>query len=155
MSRMRLPAAFLLAFTLSAAAGTAAVAQDDLNCDDFEFQEDAQQVYDQDTSDPNGLDGDDQDGLACESLPSRGSDDDTSADDGDVDDDSDADADGDDGDADDSGDDEVTMPTGGVAAGGGGTAPTTTNPGGALLGLVAAAGAFGAGALALRERRVH
>lgn len=51
----------------------AALAQTDLNCmEDFDFQEDAQAVYNQDTSDPNGLDGDDGDGIACESLPSRG-----------------------------------------------------------------------------------
>jgi hypothetical protein len=52
-----------------------------LNCSDFQFQEDAQAVLDQDPSDPNGLDahpgpadGDDQaggDGIACESLPHR------------------------------------------------------------------------------------
>lgn len=46
------------------------------NCADFDFQEDAQGVYNQDTSDPNGLDEDDgaDDGIACESLPSRGTD---------------------------------------------------------------------------------
>lgn len=43
----------------------------DLNCSDFKYQEDAQAVYDQDPSDPNGLDGDDNDGKACESLPHR------------------------------------------------------------------------------------
>jgi hypothetical protein len=43
----------------------------DLNCSDFKYQEDAQAVYDQDPSDPNGLDGDDNDGKACESLPPR------------------------------------------------------------------------------------
>ena len=49
-----------------------ALAQDDLNCDDFATQEEAQGVYNDDTSDPNGLDGDN-DGLACEdSLPSGG-----------------------------------------------------------------------------------
>ncbi len=48
------------------------------NCADFDFQEDAQAVYDQDTSDPNGLDGPigtgftGQQGVACEELPSRG-----------------------------------------------------------------------------------
>lgn len=48
------------------------------NCPDFDFQEDAQAVYDQDTSDPNGLDGaigtefTGQQGVACEELPSRG-----------------------------------------------------------------------------------
>jgi hypothetical protein len=29
----------------------------DLDCDDFEYQNDAQAAYEQDTSDPNGLDG--------------------------------------------------------------------------------------------------
>jgi hypothetical protein len=48
-----------------------ALAQDELNCTDFAFQEDAQAEYNSDPSDPNGLDGDD-DGLACEDLPSRG-----------------------------------------------------------------------------------
>ncbi|KAA9154200.1 calcium-binding protein [Amycolatopsis acidicola] len=43
----------------------------DLDCRDFQYQEDAQAVYDQDPSDPNGLDGDDNDGIACESLPHR------------------------------------------------------------------------------------
>ncbi len=43
----------------------------DKNCSDFQYQEDAQAVYDQDPSDPNGLDGDDNDGKACESLPHR------------------------------------------------------------------------------------
>lgn len=51
-----------------------------LNCSDFQFQEDAQAVYDQDTNDPNGLDGPigpnndttGTPGLACEGLPSRG-----------------------------------------------------------------------------------
>jgi hypothetical protein len=42
-----------------------------LNCDNFQFQEDAQEVLDQDPSDPNGLDGNDNDGIACESLPHR------------------------------------------------------------------------------------
>ena len=41
----------------------------DLNCDNFPFQEDAQRVLDQDPSDPHGLDGPDDDGIACESLP--------------------------------------------------------------------------------------
>jgi excalibur calcium-binding domain-containing protein len=41
----------------------------DLDCSDFSTQEEAQAEYDRDTSDPNYLDGDD-DGIACESLPS-------------------------------------------------------------------------------------
>jgi len=49
-----------------------ALAQTDLyDCPDFDFQEDAQRIYDQDPSDPYGLDGDN-DGIACEDLPSRG-----------------------------------------------------------------------------------
>lgn len=44
----------------------------DLDCKDFQFQEDAQAVLDKDRSDPHGLDGNDNDGLACESLPKRG-----------------------------------------------------------------------------------
>lgn len=50
--------------------GTALAAQD-MDCSDFTYQEDAQAVYDADPSDPNGLDGDDNDGIACESLPHR------------------------------------------------------------------------------------
>jgi hypothetical protein len=42
----------------------------DLDCSDFSTQEEAQQEYDSDDSDPNYLDGDD-DGVACESLPSE------------------------------------------------------------------------------------
>lgn len=40
-----------------------------LNCADFETQEEAQAVLDADPSDPHGLDAD-KDGVACESLPS-------------------------------------------------------------------------------------
>ena len=43
----------------------------DKNCSDFTYQEEAQAVYDQDPTDPNGLDGNDNDGKACESLPHR------------------------------------------------------------------------------------
>ena len=51
---------------------TPAEAQEDLDClTDFTYQEDAQAVYDQDPSDPNGLDGNDNDGVACEMLPHR------------------------------------------------------------------------------------
>jgi excalibur calcium-binding domain-containing protein len=41
------------------------------NCANFGFQEDAQAVLNSDPSDPNGLDGDN-DGVACQNLPSRG-----------------------------------------------------------------------------------
>lgn len=46
-----------------------AFAYNQYNCSDFSTQEEAQAVYDADTSDPNYLDGDN-DGVACESLPS-------------------------------------------------------------------------------------
>lgn len=42
---------------------------DDLNCGDFDSQSEAQEVYDADPSDPNQLDGNDDDGEVCESLP--------------------------------------------------------------------------------------
>ena len=58
--------AALLAWAVCASAP--AGAQDDLDCPDFATQEEAQTVYDQDPSDPNGLD-EDGDGVACESLP--------------------------------------------------------------------------------------
>lgn len=41
---------------------------DDYDCDDFDTQEEAQEVYEQDTSDPHALDGDDN-GETCETLP--------------------------------------------------------------------------------------
>lgn len=45
-------------------------AGDDLDCVDFDFQEDAQEVLDTDPSDPNALDPN-QDGIACALLPAR------------------------------------------------------------------------------------
>jgi hypothetical protein len=56
----------------------AALAQDPYDCGDFTYQEDAQAVFDQDPSDPSGLDGPPGEassgvpGVACENLPSRG-----------------------------------------------------------------------------------
>src|SRR5215211_204441 len=59
----------------------AAFAQQDLyDCSNFTYQEDAQAVYDQDTSDPYGLDGPPGEsyagtqGVACEELPHRSGD---------------------------------------------------------------------------------
>ena len=43
--------------------------QEDFDCVDFEFQEEAQQVYEEDRSDPYNLDPSG-DGIACSSLPS-------------------------------------------------------------------------------------
>ncbi len=52
-------------------AGAAFAAGSDVkNCDDFQYQEDAQDEYNADTTDPNRLDRDD-DGEACETLPHR------------------------------------------------------------------------------------
>ena len=64
-----LSAALVLTLTPAVMAQT-----NQFNCGDFEFQEDAQEVFNQDTSDPNLLDEDDgvDDGIACETLPSRG-----------------------------------------------------------------------------------
>jgi hypothetical protein len=42
----------------------------DLDCADFDFQEDAQEELLADPSDPNNLDGEG-DGIACEALPHR------------------------------------------------------------------------------------
>ena len=73
MPRLLAAAVLLAAFVLP---GTA-MAQDAYNCPDFTYQEDAQAVYDADPSDPHGLDGaigpENDDGIACEDLPSRGS----------------------------------------------------------------------------------
>jgi hypothetical protein len=48
-------------------------AQDDLNCADFVYQEDAQAQFDLDRTDPDRLDEDrgQDDGIACEVLPRR------------------------------------------------------------------------------------
>jgi hypothetical protein len=67
-------AAVLATFVLATlgVVGIATANADDLNCDDFSTQQEAQAVYDKDRSDPNGLDRDN-DGIACETLPSGGS----------------------------------------------------------------------------------
>ncbi len=71
--RRRTTAAAGVLFTAALSFGLSGTAQAvDLNCSNFTYQEDAQALYNQDPSDPNGLDGDDNDGFACESLPSRG-----------------------------------------------------------------------------------
>jgi Excalibur calcium-binding domain len=60
-----------------------AVAQDDLNCEDFDSREEAQEELERDPSDPHNLDADN-DGLACETYPyddDGGDDNDTPADD--------------------------------------------------------------------------
>jgi micrococcal nuclease len=44
-------------------------ADGDYDCSHFDSQAQAQQVFDSDPSDPHGLDGSPEDGVACESLP--------------------------------------------------------------------------------------
>jgi hypothetical protein len=61
----------LLSVYLFFIAASSARAQGDLDCSDFDTQEEAQAELDKDSSDPNNLDADN-DGIACENLPHRG-----------------------------------------------------------------------------------
>jgi hypothetical protein len=73
-SRAAAFAAALSAVLVIGMAGTA-LAAEDLDCSDFDHQEEAQAVLDEDRSDPHRLDGGPDgagDGVACESLPRRG-----------------------------------------------------------------------------------
>jgi len=70
--KTRLISATLLSLGLVVGTASAAGAQETLNCSDFQYQDDAQAALDENPSEPNGLD-DDNDFIACESLPSRGS----------------------------------------------------------------------------------
>ncbi|MFC8197822.1 excalibur calcium-binding protein [Streptomyces sp. NPDC057298] len=72
MSRHAIIAGIAAAFVSIVPLADIAHAQD-LDCRDFSFQEDAQAVFDQDTSDPNRLDEDQgpDDSIACEVLPRR------------------------------------------------------------------------------------
>jgi hypothetical protein len=63
--------AWSLAWFLAVGPGVAG-AQADRDCADFTYQEDAQALYDADPSDLHRLDGSDQDGVVCETLPRRG-----------------------------------------------------------------------------------
>ena len=70
----RIPYLVALCMAATLVFAPAALAQTgDVDCTqgaDFGFQEEAQAVLEADPSDPNGLDGDDGDGIACENLPS-------------------------------------------------------------------------------------
>lgn len=80
MKRTLLLAALFAALMLTIApvANAQSGADGSFNCEDFATQEEAQAVYDDDPSDPNGLDGPPGDaftgepGVACEELPSGG-----------------------------------------------------------------------------------
>jgi len=138
MRTARISTSIALAAGLIAIGGAPALAAgNDLNCSDFEYQEDAQAELEKDPSDPNRLDQGGVEGKACESLPTRGSSSDTSDDEGS------------DSSSDDSDDDQMVMPSGGVDAGAGGasTDPASLYVGGGLL---IAAGA--AGVVVLRRR---
>jgi hypothetical protein len=71
---------FVAFFTLALLVAGGVGAQettDQFNCEDFQYQEEAQAVYNQDPSDPHGLDGqpgaafEGVEGEACEELPHR------------------------------------------------------------------------------------
>lgn len=79
MRRLMLLAAMLgMVLLVASPAMGQSGADGSFNCEDFEFQEDAQAFFDQDPSDPDGLDGSPGDaftgeeGVACEELPGRG-----------------------------------------------------------------------------------
>lgn len=65
-------ASSVVAAALFVGISSTALAAEDLDCKDFATQEQAQTALDSDSSDPNGLDGNDHDGIACESLPHAG-----------------------------------------------------------------------------------
>lgn len=124
----------LLAVAVLVIMAPAAMAQDDLNCDDFDTQQAAQAELDADPSDPHGLDADD-DGIACEDLPSDGEG--AAAED---------DATGDDA-------DDGEVPAGAVSTGGGGTASSGPSLFQLLLGTAGALAAAGLTARTIRTRR--
>lgn len=137
-ARMRRKLTLIGTLVLALSIWAPASAQD-LNCDDFDTQEEAQAEYDADPSDPHGLDRDG-DGVACQNLPSGGA--------VDTDTDTDEDATGDE----DATEDAPSMPE----TGAGGTADGAVSSG--LL--VTAFGFIAAIALALaaqmvRIRRAH
>jgi hypothetical protein len=60
----------LLAVLAVLVGASSAYAQDEYDCEDFSTQQEAQATFSQDTSDPYGLEADN-DGKACETLPSE------------------------------------------------------------------------------------
>lgn len=66
---METPVKRLLAATILAFAFSAAPASADVNCSDFSSQAAAQYYMNAHPGDPDGLDGNDNDGRACESNP--------------------------------------------------------------------------------------
>ncbi|MFD1416276.1 excalibur calcium-binding domain-containing protein [Oceanobacillus jeddahense] len=68
MKGTRLTLAAFFSILLMFGTAQSVFAADSLNCSDFDTQQEAQEHYDKDPSDPDGLDRDN-DGIACESLP--------------------------------------------------------------------------------------
>lgn len=115
--------------------GAPASAQGDLDCADFATQAEAQTTFMADTSDPNGLDRDD-DGIACESLPGGAMEGMAAPEPG--------------ADPMEEGEGQMVMPEGGVATGGGSTEGIEN------AGLIAGGGlamAAGLGGIILSRRR--
>lgn len=131
----------LLAVAILMVMAPAAMAQDTLNCPDFEFQEDAQAELDADPSDPHGLDGDN-DGMACDDLPRRGGAGTTDPGTTDTTEGT-------------TGSDTGTgeTPAGGIPTGAGGTAASGLPSLQLLFGMAGAMGAAGLTALAIKTRR--
>lgn len=131
----------VLVFVLLLALAPVGLAQDDLNCDDFSSQKEAQAELDADPSDPHGLDADN-DEEACEDhdYPESEPEDEAQPESEPEDE------------AQDEDESDAAAPTGGVDTGAGGTAST-----GALTqGIFAAGGALalgGVAAIRLRGRR--
>jgi hypothetical protein len=124
--------------TLLPFAGVASATPGDRDCSDFATQAEAQEVLDSTSGDPERLDEDD-DGIACETLPAGssggGSDSDDSA--------------SDDSDEDDDNNDQVTdVPRGGVETGDGTATRDIADP--AVIAL-SAIGALGVGIAAARR----
>jgi LPXTG-motif cell wall-anchored protein len=69
VARRIIPVVLLVLGALVVAAPAALAQADDQNCSDFDSQAAAQAHLRADPSDPDGLDGNDNDGIACESLP--------------------------------------------------------------------------------------
>lgn len=100
MSRLRTTTAAALLAAAACFPMAGAAAAQDLDCDYFATQEEAQAEYNSDPSDPHRLDADD-DGIACETLPrGGGTGDDSTGDDDNA---------GDDGSAEENAEDESTV----------------------------------------------
>lgn len=140
MKRFLVTMAALAALSIATLVGapSASAQSNDLNCSDFATQAEAQAEFNRDTSDPNGLDGSDNDGLACESLPGGSGDD--------AGDEGTAPAMASTGTGTGTGSGMAPAPSGGVATGFGGMAPGSQSSG-APWGLIGGVALMAAGSL--------